>query len=190
MSDARILTAAIANVVFIITTVWSAASAQDEPSTLPKADFPWMNMAARMPFLTRPVVGRIGGQPFVPTRYELGPEPDLGAYYLRFWNGNNRELPTQCISIKIYVTNIPVEGCTFTVYDEQLNWEDKLQVILSDPKLPTKITTLEGNEACGMRLQFLKEKKGLIPGYISFRANTKPETSLNGYFYVPVAPPK
>jgi hypothetical protein len=191
MSGARILTAAISNVVVIITTLSSAASfAQDEPATLPKADFPWMNEAARLQFVQRPLVGKIGGQPFVPVRNELGPEPDLGGFYLRFWNGNNRELPTQCISIKLAARSFPVEGATFMVYNEQMNWENTLQVILYDQKLPTKIQTLEGIEACGMRLQFGREKKGLLPGYIVFRANTKPETSLSGYFYVPVAATK
>jgi hypothetical protein len=190
MSGARVLTSAILNAVIVIATFSLAAFAQDEPVTLPKAEFTWMNAAARLPFVQRPLSGKIGGQSFVPAHNELAPEPDLGGYYLRFWNGNNRDMPNQCISIKIAAKYFPVDGATFVVYNLQSNWENQLQIILFDPKLPTKIQTLEGNESCGMRLQFGQEKKGLLSGYISFRANTKPETSLSGYFYIPVEPAK
>ena len=171
-----------------ITNSGSVALAQDEPAGLPKAEPSWMNMAARLAFVQRPVVGRIGGQPFAPTQFALGPEPGLGGYYLRFWNGASSEVPTQGISIKIYSSPIPVNGSTLTVYNDNCSWQNNIQVILYDPKLPAKIQTLEGNDSCSMRLQFAQPKKGLLAGYITFRANTKPETSLNGYFYIPMAP--
>jgi hypothetical protein len=170
--------------ILVPTLVFTPAWAQEYIAGAPA----WCQEALRMQFPSKPVSGTLDGVPFEFKQAILTPLPRLNRYQLTIEGAatSGKSAPKICFT---FLSN-EVEGKSFNMphqkkdtdgirYSDECFYKDGEQFNLHSTEYSARIVFQK------------KRPDGLIPGYISFRAQSKlkkwKDSSLIGFFYARVS---
>lgn len=172
----------LATIVIATTSssIFSPALAQEFLKEAPG----WCQQALRLPFPSTPVAGSLDGKPFKFKQAILTPLPQYEKHQFKIEGESPADGAAQKIIFSLLTNDI--EGKSFNVPHEMKKsggiFRSEASFYSNDEQF-----NLYSNEYSA-RIVFLKKRAdGLIPGYISFRAQSKlkkwKDSYLIGFFY-------